>query len=105
MIIVLDTNVIQEDFLMRSGRFAVLLDYATKSGSKFALTQLVFEELTANYRRELHSRFTKWIRSKEQLNGLLAQPSTLQLDLDIEASTAHYQEFVLEQLRLTRKDI
>ncbi len=52
MVIVLDTNVFQEDFPMRSGRFRVLLEYAERTQTQFALPRVVYDEVRTNYERE-----------------------------------------------------
>lgn len=103
--IVLDTNVIQEDFLMRSGRFTVLFDYAKKSESQFALTQLVHDELIANYRRELQARFSKCLRAKEQTNGLLPTSLDIRIELDVPAAADEYERYLLKQLGLAADEV
>jgi len=45
MLIALDTNVIQEVYLMRSPRFQILFDYAARTESKFLLSRMVLDEL------------------------------------------------------------
>ena len=70
LFVVLDTNVIQEDFLMRSGRFQILFDYVKRTQSGFLLPQIVLEELAANYERKVRSRLAKLKRAEEQLNGI-----------------------------------
>jgi len=49
VIIVLDTNIFQRNFLMRSSGFVVLLDYLSKTESRVVIPKVVFEELKANY--------------------------------------------------------
>lgn len=61
MIIVLDTNIIQGDFLLKSGKTVVLLDYVSKTQSKFVMPKIVYDELMANYERGLISRKSKFL--------------------------------------------
>lgn len=103
--IILDTNVIQEDFLMKSGRFELLLDYARKTDSQVILPRLVLEELAANYERELASRFAKLLRAKDQLHGITLDHTVPHVDLDISAEVAKYIEHVRARLEVSESDI
>jgi predicted nucleic acid-binding protein len=103
--IVLDTNVIQEDFLMRSGRFAVLFDYAKKSESKFSLIQVVLDELVANYRRELQARLAKWVRAKAQIHGMLPETRDVRIEIDVPTAADEYRRYVLTHLGLATEDV
>jgi hypothetical protein len=105
MRIILDTNVIQEDFLMRSGRFEILFDYSAKTQSTFVLPRIVHDELAENYRRELQNRLNKAIRAKEQLNGILLQPDLRRIELDPAAEARDYLTYVLRRLRVREGEI
>lgn len=70
MLIILDTNILQEDWRLSSGRFRVLLEYATKSGARFVLPKIVYEEVVANFRREHAERSRAVVRATEQLGGI-----------------------------------
>lgn len=102
MLIVLDTNVFQEDFRMKSGRFRVVLDYAERTQATFLLPRIVLDELAANYRRELNKRLAALVRAQEQLSGIYPLYRVPHLDVDIERATEHYVEVVKERLHITR---
>ena len=82
MFIVLDTNVIQEDFLIQSGRADIVLNYAHRTESTFLLPRIVHEEIAGNYERESHARFAALVRDREQLNGRSLSPDRKRLELD-----------------------
>jgi hypothetical protein len=105
MLIVLDTNVLQEDFLMTSGRFRVLLEYAERTQATFVLPRIVVDELTANYRRELQRRLDAVIRAHEQLHGIHAASTVPTNALDVDAATAEYVARTCARLRVRPLDI
>jgi predicted nucleic acid-binding protein len=105
MKVVLDTNVIQEDYLMKSGRFTVLLDYVKRTESTVVLPQIVYEELTANYRRELQARHKKLVRAREQVDGLLPVHLDGVPGIDIELSTTTYLAYARAKLSVTTEAI
>jgi hypothetical protein len=105
MIIVLDTNVLQEDFPLRSGRVRVLLDYAERTQARFALPRIVFEEVRTNYERELKKRASALIRAREQLNGIRHTQDTSRLDIDYAAESAAYMARLLHVLGLKEQDV
>jgi predicted nucleic acid-binding protein len=104
MIIALDTNILHDDFLMKSGRFAVLLDYVQKTQSKIILPKIVYDELAATYERELRRRLNQFVRSRGALAALL-QNSLPELNLLVESETASYLSYVKEKLNIQDKDI
>jgi hypothetical protein len=105
MLIVLDTNVIQEDFLLRSGRVAIVLDFALKTQATFVMPQIVRDELRANYERDLRGRLARAIRAHEQLDGILLGPRRDRVELDIAAAVSSYMQHVAETLSLGEGDI
>ncbi len=71
MILILDTNVIRADWMMKSGKFEIILDFATKTRSQFVLTRIVNDELRALYERELKSRNDKFVEAKRSLESII----------------------------------
>ena len=104
-LVVLDTNVIQEDFLMRSPRFEILFDYVKRTRSDFLLPQIVADELFANYERELRSRVAKLTRAEEQLNGISIEPISAHTPTDVPKKVAEYKKYVKRRLELAGKGI
>lgn len=100
LFVVLDTNVIQEDFLMRSGRFQILFDYVKRTQSGFLLPQIVLDELAANYEREVRSRLAKLKRAEEQLNGITIEPTADRTRVNVPDTVTEYLAYVKKRLAL-----
>jgi hypothetical protein len=90
MEVILDTNIYQEDFGMRSGRFQILLDYLRKTQSRITLPKVVYQELRANFERELRSRLNSYVSSKGSLGSILQREITGPLEVDIEKEVNEY---------------
>jgi hypothetical protein len=105
MRIILDTNIIQEDFLMKSGRFAVLFDYAARTQSTFILPRIVHDELAANYERQLVDRLNKAIGARAQLNGMLLRQDPNRIELDTTTVAGEYITYVLQRLEVSEEEI
>ncbi len=105
MLIFLDTNIVQEDFLLRSGRFKVLLDYAQKTASHFVLPQIVHDELLANYARAVVDRDKAFSRAGELLNGVLLTKVDTPPPRSAEAAVASYRVHLLRTLGIGPKQI
>jgi hypothetical protein len=100
VILVLDTNIIYEDFLMRSARFAIIRDFAARTESVFLMPRIVFDELRANYARELFSRSERLRGTFDSLNGLLIDRLPPVPPIDIQDVTEQYMKHVSDVLEL-----
>jgi hypothetical protein len=100
LLIVLDTNVIQEDFLMRSGRIEIVLNYAQRTEATFLLPRIVHDEILGNYERELRTRFATVLRARQQLNGLSLKPDLKKLELDVAGAVNAYAAHLKQVLRI-----
>lgn len=101
MIIILDTNILQEDYRLRSGRMQVLLEYAERTHSRFLLPRIVEQELEANYARELRSRLGELRRAGERVNGLLATDTVGPVSVNEAELVAEYLNLVHQRFRIT----
>jgi predicted nucleic acid-binding protein len=105
MLIVLDTNIIQSDLLIRKSGFQILLDYAARTESRVILPRIVLEELAANYARMLQERSEVYGRAVEKLNGILLDPVADAATIHIDASVAAYIDYVRRKLRVPDESI
>jgi hypothetical protein len=103
--ILLDTNVVLEDPLMRSKRFDVLREYARATESVIVLPQLVFDELSAAYSRRIRERAHALVREHHKLSGMLVAPPSAPAAIDIEAATAAFENNMMERLRVRKAEI
>jgi hypothetical protein len=102
MIIILDTNIFQQDYFMKS-RFTVLIDYLHRTQSQIALPKIVLDELAANFKRDLENRLKVYHRNRGNLEALLFDPLQKEQEINTSNETARYIEMVLHTLQI-RKD-
>jgi PIN domain-containing protein len=105
MIFVLDTNIIQEDFLTQSGKFEILLDYLHKTKSKIVLPKIVYDELAANYEREISKRFNQFLRAKGALASIMVNPKLSDTTLSISDEITAYLKHVKCRLGIKDEEI
>ena len=104
MIIVLDTNILHNDFLMKSGQFAILIDYIRKTQSKVILPKIVYDELPVTFERELRKRLKEFVRARGSL-AVLLQNKLPEVNISVESEIASYLNFVKEKLNVGDSDI
>ncbi len=104
MIIVLDTNVIHSDFLMKSVRFEILFDYVQKTHSKFIIPKIVYEELAATYERELQAREHQFVEAKRSLTALLTQTELPRSEISIESEVSSFLNHLKDKLNVTGEE-
>jgi hypothetical protein len=105
MPIILDTNIIQTDFLMKSVRFDILIDYSKKTRNKIVIPEIVLDELRENYKRELLSKIHQYSRAKGSLEKILTNISVPNISIDIDKEVKAYIEHVLSRLYVQKEDI
>lgn len=105
MRVILDTNIYQQDFRLGSGRFQILLDYLGKTGSQVVLPKIVYQELRANYERELERRLAKYGAARAGLNALLDRETAPQVSLSVETEVKEYLDHLMSKLRIDTADI
>jgi hypothetical protein len=98
MLIILDTNILQEDWRLSGGRIKVLLEYSAKSGAGFVLPKIVYEEVLANYRREHADRVRNLIRASEQIAGMEVTPVAPPTHSPTDRATEQFRAHLLAML-------
>lgn len=105
MIIVLDTNVVHNDFLMKSGRFVILFDYVEKTQSTFIMPKIVYDELAATYERELLSRLNQFLKARGSLTAALAQTRVPNIEIIPESEVSSYLNHLKDKLSVRDEEI
>ena len=100
MIIVLDTNVFRADFLMRSATFDILLDYVARTDSRIIVPQIVFDELMANYERELILRISHLEKARKSLGQMISGEYESSNPVSIIAEKSKYRAYFLQRLSI-----
>lgn len=103
MIVVLDTNIIQQDYFMKSSRFAVFLDFVHRTQSQVALPKLVIDELQANFNRDLEHRLKTYHRDRNHLAACLLDPLPEEPEIHPADQTRRFIEEVLVSLQITEE--
>jgi len=95
MDIIIDTNILRQDHLLRSHRFQVVLDYLQKTNSHLIIPTVVKDEMIAIFRRQLIELFKEARDKAEKIDNWCYDntPRTdFHLDIDKEVST--YESFL-----------
>lgn len=105
MDIILDSNIITADFLMRYDRFEILFDYVRRTQSKLILTRIVIDELKANYERELSKRIAAFSKAQGVLRSALLNPYEAAPHIDAQAETERYLAWAKQRLGVVDAEI
>lgn len=107
MNVMLDTNVLREDFLMNSSNSKILFDYLKKTNSKNVLTEIVYREIKAVYERELRDRYKEYIKAMEYFSRALVDKEIMveNKKFNIEKSVEEYITYLKKTLRVVDEQI
>jgi hypothetical protein len=105
MLIVIDTNIFIDDYMMRSARFAILLDYARKTEAKIVFPKIVADELAANYERVVRKHLSSLQDSTRALEAFTFDVVSPKIDVDINDQVRRYLRFVKMRLGVQDKDV
>jgi len=95
MDIILDTNILRQDFALRANKFDALFSYLRRTSSNLLIPDVVFREAESLFRRELQSQVDKTRAASERLARIAFIDSTkISLHCDIEAEVRAYREFL-----------
>ena len=97
MDIIIDTNILRQDHLLRSSKFQVVLDYLQKTNSHLVIPTVVKDEMIAIFRRQLIELFDE-ARNKATKIDRWCFDDTPRTDfhLDIDREVATYTSFLNE---------
>ena len=105
MIIVLDTNIFREDFLMNSFKFKILFDFLKKTESKIVVPQIIYQEIDALYRREIEEKISRIEKSRDFLKKILVGGLKQDIELNINGEVKKYFTYFKERLKIGEKNI
>jgi hypothetical protein len=105
MLIVLDTNIFVDDYMMRSSRFSMLLDYARKTETKIVLSKIVVDELAANYERLIRKHLSSLQDAAKALETFTFDVAAPQIAVDINDQVGRYLRFVKTRLGVQDRDV
>lgn len=105
MKIVLDTNIIRQDFLLNSRKFEMLLDYLRKTEDSIVMPQLVYQEVEALYKAEITKGLAQARKNRDKLQKILLDVRIDDLIIDVNHMTSNYLEHILQKLGVRKRDI
>ena len=105
MNVVLDTNILREDFLMESSKFRILFDYLKKTNSKIIMPKIVYQEIAAVYEREISDRLQGLRKAKGRLERALIDGSIQDFNIVIANEVEKYLTFLKRKLEISDNDI
>jgi predicted nucleic acid-binding protein len=74
MKIVLDTNILRQDFFLKSQKIEMLMDFVSKTASLIVFPEIVYKEIVALYKRTLLEKHTNFIKSYDDLKKYTVVP-------------------------------
>jgi len=107
MDIVLDTNILRNDLLLRSKDFEVLKDYLAKTDSSVILPKIIFDELAGLYKRTQRERGAQLTKAINHFNlTLVDETKHLQLIIPDENNESKiYLDFLIKKLNIKELNI
>jgi hypothetical protein len=107
MIIVLDTNILRKDFLLKSSKIEILNDFVSKTWrAAIVLPQIVYDELTELYKNELINHWNQIHKEVVSLEGLLINSKKENtFSFDIAKEIEKFQTNFVSRLKLTNQKI
>ncbi len=94
MIFVLDTNIFQKHFSLRSSHFSIFKDYLARTNSQVWFPKVIFEEIRSNYQRELRKRTKDLSRAKGHLDSALINPLEPFREINFQDETENYLAYI-----------
>jgi len=106
MKIIIDTNLLRQDFLLHSRKFEMLHDFLSKSDYEIVLPRIVFDEICSLYKCKLINIYGKLVDSIKSLNKLFIESSSIDIpDLDTEKLLDNFVENMRKRIFLKDKNI
>jgi len=72
--IIIDTNILRQDFFLKSRKFEMLIDFISKTEYQIVLPEVVYKEIAALYKRTLLEKYGNLIKSYEDFKKITIIP-------------------------------
>lgn len=105
MIVILDTNIIRQDLLLRSPKIDLLLDFLSKTRGRLVLPDITYQEVRAVYVREIKRHHSRLEKARCTLQDLTFDHKIPPVKLDDNAHAERYVQHLRKRLNLTDTDI
>lgn len=100
MKIVIDTNIIFNDWALRTEDAEAFLDFVDRTGSVIYIPRIVWEETRKNYREQLKIKHDAYVQASRQFGRtMINQPDLTKIQLDYDGEADKYLEWLQKKLK------
>ena len=100
MEIIVDTNILFNDWILRSDDSKAFLDFVARTGSIIYIPRIVWEETRKNYREEIASKHAAYVRASKQFGrSLIEQPDLKRIEINFDDEADRYMDWLRNELR------
>lgn len=92
MDVVVDTNILFQDFRLTSNKFDALFNYLGKTNSSLLLPEVVLQEAVAHYNRELQHKHVQATRALRELDKIMFTSLEQRLNTDLDKEVSEYRK-------------
>jgi predicted nucleic acid-binding protein len=104
MNVIVDSNILIRDRLVRSGRWQVLQDYLKKTSSRLLIPRLVYEEVRADYERRLAGVLAEFRKCCAALEDLDIDAAQFKPSIDVTVQAERFAVALLRKLAISEHD-
>jgi predicted nucleic acid-binding protein len=100
MEIIIDTNILFNDWILRSDDSKAFLDFVGRTGSVIYIPRIVWEETRKNYREEIANKHAAYVKASRQFGrSLIEQPELKKIEIDFDEEADKYMDWLRQELR------
>lgn len=92
MDVVVDTNILFQDFRLTSNKFDALFNYLGKTNSSLLLPEVVLQEAVAHYNRKLQHKHVQATRAVRELDKIMFTSLEQRLNTDFDKEVSEYRK-------------
>ena len=106
MKIILDTNILRQDFFLKSRKFEMLIDFVSKTVHQIMLPQVVYDEIVSLYERAILENYGQLLKSKDECEKHFSFKLDIDLpELEIDKQIDAFKKNINSRLKLSAKSI
>lgn len=96
MQVILDTNILVNDFFMKSSNFKILFEFSKKLPFDIIIPEVVEDEVANKYSEMLESQYIEYIKAVQKMKSFFKSQNLDFLLFDTEIEVQNYKEFLRE---------
>lgn len=100
MEIIIDTNILFNDWILRSDDSKAFLDFVERTGSIIYIPRIVWEETRKNYREEIANKHAAYVKASKQFGrSLIEQPELKRIEINFDDEANKYMDWFQQKLQ------